>query len=94
MREKVRKFIEECHMIERGDTVLAAVSGGADSLCLLLLLNALSVEKEFALRVIHVEHGIRGAESLDDAKFVEELCAQMHISCKICHCQVLEYARQ
>ena len=64
MQEKIRKFIEEFHMIEEGDTVLAAVSGGADSLCLLLLLHDLCAEMKFGLCVVHVEHGISGEEIL------------------------------
>ena len=44
MQKKVRNFMEEYHMVEREDIILAAVSGGADSLCLLLLLHALCGE--------------------------------------------------
>ncbi|MCI9525893.1 MAG: tRNA lysidine(34) synthetase TilS [Lachnospiraceae bacterium] len=94
MQEKIRKFIEEFHMIEEGDTVLAAVSGGADSLCLLLLLHDLCAEMKFGLCVVHVEHGIRGEESLKDAVFVEKICGEMHIPCKVCRCRALEYAGQ
>ena len=94
MQEKIRKFIEEFHMIEEGDTVLAAVSGGADSLCLLLLLNDLCEKMKFRLCVVHVEHGIRGEESLKDAVFVEKLCGEMHIPCRVCRCRALEYAGQ
>lgn len=94
IQEKVRNFIEENHMIEEGDAVLAAVSGGADSLCMLFLLNAFSAELNFTLYAVHVEHGIRGEESLKDAVFVEQICAQLHIPCKVCRCRALEYSKQ
>ena len=57
-------------MLEEGEPVLAAVSGGADSVCLLLALKELG----YQVRAVHVEHGIRGQESLEDCAFVQELC--------------------
>ena len=61
-------------MIENGDHVLAGVSGGADSVCLLRVLCDLRARMGFSLSAVHVEHGIRGEESLSDAAFVRELC--------------------
>ncbi|NBH13842.1 tRNA lysidine(34) synthetase TilS [Lachnospiraceae bacterium] len=92
MRKKVRNFIEERHMVEKGDCVLAAVSGGADSLCLLLTLLELRKELEISLCAVHVEHGIRGKESLEDAEFVEKLCRGRQVPCKVYHCNAGEYA--
>lgn len=94
MKKKVRNFIEENHMVEKDDCILAAVSGGADSLCLLSVLHELREELGITLCVIHVEHGIRGEESLQDAAFVEEICRKYQIPCKVCHCQALEYAKE
>ena len=62
-------------MIEENDHVAVGVSGGADSVCLLLLLCELRKSMHFRLTAVHVEHGIRGAESLADAAFVKQLCA-------------------
>ena len=94
MQKKVRNFIEEYHMVEKGDCVLAAVSGGADSLCMLLILMELSKELEIRLCAVHVEHGIRGRESERDAEFVEKFCGSYQIPCKIFHCDAIEYARE
>ncbi len=94
MQKKVRNFMEEYHMVDREDTILAAVSGGADSLCLLMLLHELCEEMGFTLCVVHVEHGIRGEASLSDARFVEEICKNYQIPCQIYHCRALEYARE
>ena len=49
MKKKVLDFIREQHMVEEGDGVLAAVSGGADSVCLLFLLC--SMREELAVRL-------------------------------------------
>ena len=70
-------------MLKRGDHVVAGVSGGADSVCLLLVLHKLQESIPFFLEVVHIEHGIRGAESLRDQHFVEDLCQGLGISC---HC--------
>lgn len=74
MLKRVRAYIEKYQMIAEGDTVIAGVSGGADSVCLLLVLLELQREISFAIRAVHVEHGIRGEESREDAAFVKGLC--------------------
>ncbi len=79
MVKKIKTFMEEHHMVMPGERVLAGVSGGADSVCLCLVLAELSKEMDFTLEVIHVEHGIRGAESRRDASFVQKLCARLGI---------------
>ena len=70
----VESFLEQYHMIEQSDVVVAGVSGGADSVCLLLHLLELKEKLSFTLAAVHVQHGIRGEESLQDAAFVEEFC--------------------
>ena len=81
MLRQLQKKIEEFHMIVPGDTVFVGVSGGADSVCLLLVLLEIQKQMDFTLEVIHVEHGIRGAESKGDAAFVEELCKRYQLMC-------------
>ncbi|MCI8484383.1 MAG: tRNA lysidine(34) synthetase TilS [Lachnospiraceae bacterium] len=93
MQKKIISFMEENHMVEEGECILAAVSGGADSLCLLLILLNLQERKGCRVCAVHVEHGIRGADSLQDAQFVEEFCKRQQVPCKIFHCQAPEYAK-
>ena len=94
MLEEAKKFTKEHHMIEEGSRVIAGVSGGADSVCLLLLLLELQKEMTFELRVVHVEHGIRGQESLADCEFVEKMCGRLGVECKSHYIDVPKEAKQ
>lgn len=68
---EVRSTIDQHRMIERGECVLAAVSGGVDSIVLLDVLTHLSAEYGFEVHVAHIDHAIRGEASRADADFVE-----------------------
>lgn len=68
--------------------VLAAVSGGADSVALLALLRECARAGEIRLAAAHFEHGIRGEESRADARFVKALCADWGIECHMGACDV------
>lgn len=93
MIKKIRSFMEKHHMTEPGGKVFLGVSGGADSVCLCLILAELSAEMDFQLEVIHVEHGIRGEESRQDALFVKNLCSRLGIVCHERSVDVPCYAR-
>lgn len=86
--------IEKYHMIEEGMHIIAGVSGGADSVCLLLVLCEYRRRVAFTLGAVHVEHGIRGGESLGDAAFVEELCRSLSVPLSVCHIDVPQLARK
>lgn len=60
-------------MIKKGDCIIAGVSGGADSICLLNVLKELEEEYHLKIIVVHIEHGIRGRDSLEDAAYVREI---------------------
>ena len=68
-------------MLPRGAKVLCAVSGGADSMCLLHLLKSLEAERGIRVAAAHFEHGLRGEESLRDMAFVEDWCRSREIPC-------------
>ncbi len=76
--KKVKKYMKVHDMVEPGDCVIAGVSGGADSVCMLYLLVQLQREIPFRLAVVHVNHGLR-TEAGEDAVFVEKLCGQWDI---------------
>ena len=69
----------------KGARVLCAVSGGADSMCLLALLLQTGA---YELAAAHFEHGIRGEESLRDCAFVEEYCLDRGVACYVEHADV------
>ena len=91
--ERVYRYIKKYDMIRQRDSVLLGVSGGADSVCLFLMLKHLSDVIGFSLRVVTVEHGIRGADSKEDARFVEKLCITNDIPCKVIYVDAQEKAR-
>ena len=66
-----------------GSRLLVAVSGGADSVCLLHVLNGLgdfiADELGLTLHVAHLDHGLRGAESAADARYVARLARRLGI---------------
>ena len=76
--EQVKKYMHVHGMAEAGDCIVAGVSGGADSVCMLHLLTRLQKEIPFRLAVVHVNHGLR-PEAGEDAAFVEKLCGQWGI---------------
>ena len=94
MRKQVFDYIEKHRMISEGDTVIAGVSGGADSVCLLHLLADYAQKVPITLRVVHVEHGIRGKEALDDMVFVQKLCEKLNIPCSVYHYRVPQLAKE
>ncbi|MCI8282366.1 MAG: tRNA lysidine(34) synthetase TilS [Lachnospiraceae bacterium] len=93
MIRKVLSFVNQHHMIERGSHILAGVSGGADSVCLLLILKELLPYYDASLTAVHVEHGIRGEESRRDAAFVQQLCEKHNIPCSVYSCNAPAYAK-
>lgn len=90
---KVKKYIEQKHMISDRDVILAGVSGGADSLCLMFMLWELSKEINFELVIAHVHHGIR--EDADkDAAYVEALCRELKLPFFIKKVDMAGYAKE
>jgi len=70
-------------MLTCGDRVIAGVSGGADSVCLFLMLLELREKIGFDLIAVHVHHGLRGEAADQDQRFVEALCEQHRIPLEI-----------
>lgn len=79
MLHKLLSTIERHRMIAIGDKVLVGVSGGADSIALLHMLNRLKAELKIELAVAHINHGLRGKDAHGDASYVANLCEQWGI---------------
>ena len=68
--------------------LLAAVSGGADSVAMLHAIAALRREEGFRLAAVHVEHGLRGVDSHEDADFVTTLCGELDVLVRVYHARL------
>ena len=77
--EKIENYIRQYHMIEKGDRIVIGVSGGADSVCLLMALCSLQEKLGFQVLVCHVNHELRGEEAAQDEAYVEMLCHKMQV---------------
>ena len=79
MLDKVREIIDSYGMLNGKKRVIIALSGGADSMCLLDVMLALSHEYNFAIAAAHVNHCLRGDESERDNLFVREECRKRSV---------------
>lgn len=75
MLKSMESYIRELSLIPPGSHVLCAVSGGADSICLLHALYHLREKMDFSLSAAHYNHLLRGEESQRDARFVSQFIA-------------------
>lgn len=74
MRDKVLRWCRENAMLSPGQTVVCAVSGGADSVAMLYILCSLREALGVTVSAAHFNHRLRGAESDRDEAFVRKLC--------------------
>lgn len=79
MNRLVKNTINKYNMLEYGDRVIVALSGGADSVSLLHMLNSIKEEYNLTIIAAHINHNIRGEEALRDEEFCKDLCKQMNI---------------
>lgn len=94
MQKLFEDTIKKYNMLSDSCSVIVAVSGGADSVALLSLLSECNEISKDRLLVVHVEHGIRGEDSLRDAEYVEKLCDELGIACHTHHIKVLEEVKK
>lgn len=88
MLNKVKQFIAEKHLLKADDLYLVALSGGADSVALLLVLKELG----YSIEAVHCNFHLRGEESLRDEQYCKELCEREDIPLHIAHFDTKEYA--
>lgn len=74
---KIKETLRQHGMIRKGEHVIAAVSGGPDSMAMLHLLYRLKDPLQFQLTVAHLHHGTRGTASDKDAEFVQKACEKL-----------------
>lgn len=91
--KKVIDFIKQNALFDK-KSILVAVSGGVDSVALLHFLLSLKDKEHLNLAAVHFEHGIRGAESKEDAAFVKKYCEENNIPCFMGEGDVPKYAKE
>ena len=83
MRNKLLAFLREQNMLQPGDRVICAVSGGADSMAMLWALNTLKEKLKIDVQAAHFNHNLRGEESDRDEAFVKNFCDSHGIICHV-----------
>lgn len=92
--EKFKNFIEENNLIEKGDSIVSAVSGGSDSVFMLEMLLAIKDDYDLKIIVSHVNHGLRGAEARRDEDFVKKLAEKNGLIYEVEHIDMAGYAKE
>lgn len=88
MLATVKKYIADHNLLRACDLHLVALSGGADSVALLLAMRQLG----YRVEAVHCNFHLRGDESDRDMHFAEELCNQLDVRLHIAHFDTREYA--
>lgn len=90
MLEKVKKTISKFNMLEPCDRVLIGLSGGADSVSLLICLKELG----FNVSAMHINHNLRGDESKRDEEFCVKFCEKLDVPLTVKSIDVKNYCRE
>lgn len=83
MQSKLLSLIREYQMVQPGDTLICAVSGGADSMAMLWAMHLLKDKLQIDLQAAHFNHNLRGEESRRDEAFVVTFCKDHGIFCHV-----------
>ncbi|MDO5517977.1 MAG: tRNA lysidine(34) synthetase TilS, partial [Clostridium sp.] len=94
MYKKVLSYIKDNKLINPGDKVLVALSGGPDSVCLLNILFKLKDELKIELGAAHLNHMLRGKDAFGDEQYVIDVCKQMNIECFTKQVNINEYSKK
>ncbi len=93
MVKNVAEYMKKHHMLENGDTVIAGISGGADSVCLLSVLSKLRETMNLTVIAAHVNHLFRETAKRDE-EYVRNLCKDMDIPCYVRSMDVENLAKE
>ncbi len=92
--KRIRAALDDGEWLREGGTLLVAVSGGADSVCLLHALHELAPDMGLEPVAVHLNHRIRGTAADEDAAFVAETAQRLGVPCRIGACDVPRKARR
>lgn len=88
MENKVLDTVKKYNMLEKNDTVVIGLSGGADSVALLHFLISLREEYNLTLAACHINHLLRGEEADRDENFARKICAENNIDIYVLHSDI------
>ena len=88
--EKVSEVMEKYSMASMENTLVCGLSGGADSVAMLISLKELG----FSVKAVHVNHGLRGEESDGDEEFCRRLCAELDVPLTVFAADVTGFAKE
>ncbi|WP_124065803.1 tRNA lysidine(34) synthetase TilS [Clostridium sp. E02] len=94
MYKMILENIRRNRLLTSGDRVIVALSGGADSVCLLVVLEELQKEFDLSLKAIHVHHGLRGEEADRDSQYAKELSSRLRVPFACIYVDAASYARE
>jgi tRNA(Ile)-lysidine synthase len=94
LEERVFDFIRRHRLVSAGQKLVVAVSGGADSVCLLHILFGLKARLKIKLHIAHLDHQLRGADSSADAEYVAALAKRLGIPATTERREVRDYQKQ
>lgn len=83
----ILETIKKYNLIEEGDRIVVAVSGGPDSMALLNSLYDLKDKLKFEIVVAHINHGLRENAKIDE-EYVKEYCNKLNIECFVLHADI------
>ena len=81
--DRVREYIDRQDLLPEGCPVVAGVSGGADSLAMLLVLASLRKQLDLVIEIVHLNHGLRGEAADRDEAFVRAWGERLNIPCHV-----------
>ncbi len=93
MEKEILKTIKKYKLIESGDQILIAVSGGPDSMCLLDILNKLKEKLNVEIAVVHVNHGLR-EEANEETEYIKSYCKKYNIKIYVKYADVINLAKK
>jgi tRNA(Ile)-lysidine synthase len=94
LSDRFEAFLESNQLLQRGESVLLAVSGGADSMVMLHLFADIRQRWDLSLAVAHVNHQLRGEESDADESFVRDAARDLEIPVFVTRLDVPAYAKE
>lgn len=94
MLKKIMSYIKDNKLINSGDRILVALSGGPDSICLLNILFELKKELNIEIGAAHINHLLRGEDAFKDEEYVIKICEEIGIPCFVTRVDINNYSKE